>query len=69
MPPTETRLPPWKIDLSTTRDSSKGISRLFCFFFFKGKTKTIHSGTHTPEMVLENRGPATWTVAGMAPMG
>lgn len=39
MPPTETRLPPWKIDLSTTRDSSKGISRLFCFFFLKERQK------------------------------
>lgn len=29
VPPTETCLPPWKIDLSTTSGSSKGISRLF----------------------------------------
>lgn len=49
-------LPPWKIDLSTTRDSSKGISRLLLWWvFFKGKTKTIRSGTHTPEKPLENR--------------
>ena len=29
VPPTEMRFTPRKIDLSTTRDSSKGISRLF----------------------------------------
>ena len=33
VPLTQTRLPPRKIDLSTTRDSSKGISRLLVFFF------------------------------------
>lgn len=35
VPPTETRFPSRKIDLSTARDLSKGISRLF----FKKKEK------------------------------
>lgn len=54
VPPTETCLPPWKSDLSTTSGSSKGISRLFKKK--KVMMKTTGNGLHDRETFFEKRG-------------